>query len=213
MATRGFADGRDRLKWGFFALMALCTLAVLWADERFWIEPGNPRWAHFAPIRGWIIPHGLAGAVALLAGAAQFSDRIRTARPQLHRLAGYAYLAAVSVAAPLAFLVGTGPSQPVSIHVEQGFQASLWWLCAAIAFLCIRNRQVALHKAWMMRSYAFTLIFILSRVPDLFVSGYSDQALSDLLWGLVVAALFAPDLATTARALARLRGRRAAGRP
>jgi uncharacterized membrane protein len=203
MANRDLADGRDRLKWGFFALMALCTLAVIWVDERFWVLPADPRWQHFDPIKWWIVPHGLAGTTALIAGAAQFSDRIRRARPRLHRRLGYVYLGAVSVAAPIALHIGTGPTQPASIHVEQIFQAGLWWLCAAIAFLCIRRRQIALHKAWMMRSYAFTLIFILSRVPDLVVTSYSDQALSDLLWALVVLALFAPDAVATARALVR----------
>jgi uncharacterized membrane protein len=202
MTTVELAAGRDRLKWGFFALIALCTLAVIWVDERFWVLPPGPRWQHFDPIRWWIVPHGLAGTTALIAGAAQFSGRIRRFRPRLHRRLGYVYLGAVSLAAPIALHVGTGPTQPGSIHVEQVFQAGLWWLCAAIAFLCIRRGQVALHKAWMMRSYAFTLIFVLSRLPDLVVASYSDQALSDLLWALVVLALFAPDAVATVRALA-----------
>ena len=103
--------------------------------------------------------------------------------------------------------MGTSAVEPRSIRVEQIFQGGLWWRCAAIAYVCIRNRQVALHKAWMTRSYAFTLIFILSRVPDIVVKQYTDQALSDMLWGLVVFALFAPELVTTARELARSRRR------
>jgi hypothetical protein len=40
-----------------------------------------------------------------------------------------------------------------------------------------------------MRSYGFTLIFVLSRVPDAFIAHYSDQFLGDMLWSLVVVAL------------------------
>ncbi|MDB5672468.1 MAG: hypothetical protein JWO25_3427 [Alphaproteobacteria bacterium] len=208
MATRGFADGRDHLKWGVFALVAACALAVAYVDERFLIRASDPHWRHIEPVKWLLLPHGLFGLTALVAGAVQFSDRIRRAYLPVHRWVGRLYLLSVSIAAPLAFYIGTGPIEPASIRVEQAFQSGLWWLSAAIGFACIRNRQIAAHKAWMMRSYAFTLIFVVSRVPDLVFASYSDQMLSDLLWGLVVLALFVPELGTTMRELARLRGRR-----
>ena len=68
----------------------------------------------------------------------------------------------------------------------------------------------------MMRSYGFTLIFVLSRVPDAFVKSYSDQFLSDMLWGLVIVALIAPELILTSQTLLRIRNakaRHAAGAP
>lgn len=68
---------------------------------------------------------------------------------------------------------------------------------------------MALHKAWMMRSYAFTLIFVLSRVPDRFISSYSDQLLSDVLWSLVVVALIAPEVILTTQTLLRIRSAKA----
>jgi hypothetical protein len=85
------------------------------------------------------------------------------------------------------------------------FQGGFWLLSALVAWACIRSGQMALHKAWMMRSYAFTLIFITSRVPDTFVSSYSDQALSDILWGLVAIGLIAPEIILTTQALWRIR--------
>jgi uncharacterized membrane protein YhaH (DUF805 family) len=77
----------------------------------------------------------------------------------------------------------------------------LWWLTAAIGFVCIRSGRIALHKPWMMRSYGMTLVFVTSRVPDAIFDSYTDQTLSDMLWGLVVLALLAPDFALTAREL------------
>jgi len=67
-----------------------------------------------------------------------------------------------------------------------------------------------MHKLWMMRSYGFCCIFVLSRVPDGFHIQLSDQALADVLWSLVIAALMVPDLVLTARELARIASRRRA---
>ncbi|MFL6720381.1 MAG: DUF2306 domain-containing protein [Sphingomonas sp.] len=199
----------DRLKHFFFALMALAVLLVLWTDERFWLNPADPHWKHIAPVKWLLMIHGLAGATALVSGATQFSTRIRRSMPATHRLIGKIYISAVSVAAPVALWIGTGPLEPVTIHVEQCFQAGLWWLSAMIAWACIRNGQIALHKPWMMRSYGFTLIFVLARVPDAFMSTEDPQFLSDLLWSLVIVAVIAPDIILTTQTLWRIRSAKA----
>jgi uncharacterized membrane protein len=199
----------DRVKWSFFALMGLCVLVVLWVDERFWLNPADPHWKHVAPVKYLLMLHGLGGATALAAGAMQMSSRIRRTRPALHRALGKVYLTAISISAPVAIYMGTSRLEPASIRVEQIFQGGLWWLSAMIAWACIRSGQMPLHKAWMMRSYAFTLIFITSRVPDAFVSSYSDQALSDMLWGLVVVGVLAPELILTTQTLWRIRSAKA----
>ena len=153
--------------------------------------------------------HGLAGLTALGAGAIQMSSRIRRLRPAFHRMLGKVYIGAVTVSAPVAVYLGTSTLEPRSIRVEQVFQGGFWLLSAWVAFACIRSGQMALHKAWMMRSYAFTLIFISSRVPDAFIGSYSDQGLSDLLWGLVAIGLIAPEVILTTQSLWRIRAAKA----
>jgi hypothetical protein len=64
------------------------------------------------------------------------------------------------------------------------------------------------HRDWMIRSYGFTLVFVLSRVPDIFVSHYSDQFLSDMLWSLILCALIAPESIATASAIRRASARK-----
>ena len=209
MATSTRASGAAQVKYAFFGLMGLFVLLVLWTDERFWLNPADPHWKHVAPVKSLLALHGLAGATALSVGAMQMSSRIRRLRPALHRALGKIYIGAVSISAPVAIYMGTSALEPPSIRVEQIFQGGFWWLSALIAWACIRSGQMALHKAWMMRSYAFTLIFITSRVPDAFVSSYSDQALSDILWGLVAIGLIAPELILTAQALWRIRSAKA----
>jgi len=203
------ASTADYVKWSFFALMGLCVLLVLWTDERFWLDPANPHWKHVAPVKYLLMVHGLGGATALTAGAFQMSSRIRRLRPAFHRALGKVYIGAVSVSAPVAIYMGTSSLEPVTIHVEQVFQGGFWLLSAWIAYACIRSGQIALHKPWMMRSYAFTLIFITSRVPDAFIQSYSDQFLSDMLWGLVAIGLVAPELILTTQTLWRIRSAKA----
>ena len=207
--TRASAGASDFVKWSFFAVMGLSVLLVLWTDERFWLNPADPHWKHIAPVK-WLLPiHGLAGLTALIAGAFQMSSRIRQQHIAFHRMLGKIYISAVCVSAPIATYIGTSTLEPVSIRVEQIFQGGLWLLSALVAWACIRSGQMALHKAWMMRSYGFTLIFVLSRVPDAFISSYSDQLLADVLWSLVVVALIAPETILTAQTLLRIRNAKA----
>lgn len=204
MAGATARSERDYVKWAFFALMAACTLLVIFIDERFLVIWSDPEWRHIVRFKWWLLPHGLAGAAALLTGPLQFSDTLRRARPQLHRVTGRIYVGAIClIAAPIGMYIGAN-FEPKAIHLEQSFQAGFWWLTTAVAFVCILNRQVERHKLWMMRSYGFCLVFVLSRVPDAFMH-WNDQLLADVLWSLVVAALVAPDLALTARDLVRKR--------
>ena len=209
-STRPSSASPDLLKRFFFIVLGLCVLLVLWVDERFWFHAAtDPHLQRIAPYKTLLILHGLGGATALTAGTFQMSSRIRSSKPALHRLLGKIYLGAVCFSAPIALYIGTGPLEPVTIHVEQIFQAGCWAGCALIAWACIRSNQMALHKAWMMRSYGLTLIFIMARVPDAFMNTEDPQFLSDMLWSLVIVALIAPELIQTAQTLWRIRSAKA----
>ena len=195
----------DFVKYAFLALVVLSVPVVLWADEGFLIHPADPHWKHIAPVKWLLLIHGLGGLTALTTGTLQMSSRIRRLQPALHRALGKIYLGGVTISAPIAMYMGTSTLEPVTIRFEQWFQGGGWLLSAWIAYACIRNNQMQLHKAWMMRSYAFTLIFLLSRVPDALIPSYSDQFLGDMLWSLVVVAALAPELILTGQTLWRIR--------
>jgi len=207
-STRASGQAPDLVKWAFAGLMVLSVLIVLWVDERFWLNPADPHWKHIAPVRTLLPIHGLAGATALVAGALQMSSRVRR-RVALHRTLGKIYIGAVCISAPVAIYMGTSVLEPETIRIEQIFQGGLWLVSALVAWACIRSGQMALHKAWMMRSYAFTLIFVLSRVPDAVVPSYTDQGLADVLWSLTVLAAISPELILTATTLLRIRNAKA----
>jgi hypothetical protein len=51
------------------------------------IDAKDPVRQHYQPFKWWLLPHGLAGACALLPGPMQFSDRLRKRLARFHRVA------------------------------------------------------------------------------------------------------------------------------
>src|SRR6516164_9375065 len=90
-----------RAKYLLFAVIGMMLAYVIPHDESFLVHPKDPLWQHYEPFKRWLLPHGIAGACALLLGPMQFSERLRERFRQLHRVVGRIYLAGVFVAAPV----------------------------------------------------------------------------------------------------------------
>jgi uncharacterized membrane protein len=183
-------------KWALFALMGLLTLGVISIDERFLIDKTDEEWAHIAPFQWWLLPHGLAGFVALTIGPFQFSQRLRRNHLALHRIMGRVYIAAICIAAPLAIYIGShfDPDNKLS-NAEDVAQAGGWMLCAILAWIFAMKRNIPLHRQWIARSYGFTFVFIMARAPH--IVGWHWASEPDFVtyrWFLVFAALIVPDL-------------------
>ncbi len=194
------------VRWAFFLLVLASILIVIYADELFLFNAKDPEWAHIAPFKWLLLVHGLAGATALLTGPFQFSDTLRRTNLKLHRWLGRFYIGGIFIAAPLATYIGVHFEKPIT-SVEQPAQAGLWFLTTAIALICVLNRNIALHKIWMMKSYCFCLVFVMSRVTDIIPIHFDDAQLDNFLWYLVVAALVGPDIVMTVREFWRKRVR------
>ena len=74
-----------RPKYLLFAFIALMLAYVLRHDEIFLIDPQDPEWQHIHSFRWYLLPHGIAGACALLLAPMQFSDRLRRRFPGVER--------------------------------------------------------------------------------------------------------------------------------
>lgn len=184
----------DYAKWTLFGVLGIVSLYTLVASESYLLDPHSRHWNAIAPFKWILMPHAILGLTALVLGPLQFSSRIRRARPQLHRLIGRIYVSAVAVAAPVGAYIGA-TYMPYPFNYEQPAQGGVWFLTTAIAFLAIRKKNVALHRQWMARSYAFTFFFILSRVPLITVHLSTNPVMfATVLWYLMVATLIAPDL-------------------
>src|SRR5215469_18500760 len=90
-----------RVKHLLFVVLGLMFAYVLVHDESFLVNRRDPIWSHYEPFKWWLLPHGVAGACALLLGPLQFSERLRCRFRKLHRVLGRIYVAGVFIAAPL----------------------------------------------------------------------------------------------------------------
>src|ERR1700682_1627026 len=129
-----------RPKYLLFAFIGLLYAYVLINNEGFLINPKDQEWQHIESFKWWLLPHGLAGACALILGPMQFSDRLRQRFTKLHRVMGRFYIAAVFIAAPLGVYIQylderLGSSR--SFTIETVIQSGLWMLTTAIALAFI----------------------------------------------------------------------------
>ncbi len=125
--------------------------------------------------RHLLIPHTLAGTLALLIGPINFSKRIRQRHLQLHRFLGRVYVVSVFIGSFTGIALAAGrPGLPGTT-----MQATAWMVCTTAAFLTARNRQITSHRQWMARSYAVTFTFVSSRILNLVPAYWSH--LGDVL--------------------------------
>ena len=150
-----------------FAAIGLMLAYVIPHDESFLVHPKDPVWQHYEPFKWWLLPHGIAGACALLLGPMQFSDRLCNRFRKLLRVVGRFYVAGVFVAAPLGLYIQyfqerTGDSR--SFSIAAAVDAALWMMTTGIALVFIFKGQVQEHRQWMTRSFAVAPVFLEGRV-------------------------------------------------
>src|ERR1700744_1818031 len=156
--------------------------------------------------RHLLIPHTLAGSLALLIGPINFSSRIRQRHLRLHRILGYIYVISVFVGSFTGIALAAGrPGLPGT-----SMQAVAWMVCTIAALITARNRQITQHRQWMARSYAVTFTFVSSRVLNLWPRYWSH--LGDVLSAVGViaftlASLLIVDLGLNWHELTTRRGR------
>jgi uncharacterized membrane protein len=195
-SSRSYAK---RILW--LALAAIAITAVITYDIPF-LNPAHPFRPFFFSARFLLIPHILAAFTAVLVGPFQFSTRLRQRIPRLHRVLGRVYAGAVCLAAVTAFLMG--PTQPPSFRDFGDTLAALWLVCTLAAFLTARNRQIAQHRIWAIRSYAVAFIFFFDRLP----LGFDFRNPTNFVayvYILMLGALVVPDIASHWQALTRRR--------
>ncbi len=150
--------------------------------------------------RHLLIPHALAGMLALFIGPILFSSRTRQRYIQLHRILGRIYVISVFVGAATGVALAAGrPGSPGTI-----FQATAWVVCTIAALITARNRQTVQHRQWMVRSYAVTFTFVSSRVLNLwpwYWSHLGDAFAAAGLIAFTLASLIVVELGLNWRAL------------
>jgi uncharacterized membrane protein len=162
------APGSSRLKFKpvLWISLGLTALFVFITSEALLIADYGMYHAYRLQViadRHLLIPHTFCGILALLAGPTQFSSRLRQRHLKVHRVLGRIYVISVFIGALTGIALAAGrPGLPGT-----SVQAAAWMVCTTAAFITARNRQIAQHRQWMVRSYAVTFTFVSSRVLNL----------------------------------------------
>jgi uncharacterized membrane protein len=188
-----------RPKYLLFGFIALMLAYVIPHDESFLVHPKDPLWQHYEAFKWWLLPHGIAGACALLLGPMQFSDRLRQRFGRLHRVVGRIYVAGVFVAAPLGFYIQYFEERmgnPQSFSIAAAVDAALWMITTGMAMVFILKGKVQEHRQWMTRSFAVALVFLEVRVIG-GVGGWENldvHANETIVWTCLAFSILLADL-------------------
>jgi hypothetical protein len=188
-----------RPKYLLFAAIGLMLAYVIPHDESFLVHPKDPLWQHYEPFKWWLLPHGIAGACALLLGPMQFSDRLRRRFRQVHRVVGRVYVAGVFVAAPLGSYIQYFEERmgdPRSFSVAAAADAALWMITTGIALVFILKGRGQEHRQWMTRSFAVAIVFLEVRVIGgvIGLSSLDVHANETIVWACLAFSILSADL-------------------
>jgi uncharacterized membrane protein YozB (DUF420 family) len=132
------------------------------------------------PFEVWklfFFPHIVLGVIALLIGAYQLTKRSRR-RPKLHkrlgRVYGTAILLNVLIVPYIALYATGGANSTVAFLVLD----VLWFGTTALGIRAILKKDVSRHRAWMLRSYSITFVFVTFRIVLLLLQLALDASMS-----------------------------------
>jgi uncharacterized membrane protein len=188
--------------------MAAMTTSVIFYSEVPLLRQTKER-AYLSTIPWLIVPHVLAGVIALLSGPLQFSSTLRRRNPRLHRILGRVYVCSVLIAAPLAITLSNHRHDPREIHfvISSAVQAGTWIITTVAAFVTAYNGWFQQHREWMVRSYAVTFTFVGTRVlqPIPLWNRHSEAGFAIETIIITFMAILIPDIALHWRELTKQR--------
>jgi uncharacterized membrane protein len=192
---------RSQSKVVFFVIFGLLTVFVTYMKNARVFDSTSEIAQHFAPVRWYLVPHAFFGALAMVLGVFQFSNRLRARYLKIHRTLGYVYVVSVFVAAPLAVPMTArfGPSLVAASSV----QSFGWMLTTAIALYCVRHGNVVQHRRWMIRSYPFAMVFTVTRliIPIPAVRQLGVAGIEAVVWTVIALAAILPNVLLDWRAI------------
>jgi uncharacterized membrane protein len=197
------------------ALVALSAVPVIAGSLRVLevaggpqVLPTNPRIdASPAPV----VVHVLAAAVFALVGAFQFPAKLRRGHLDWHRRAGRVLVGAGLLVAGSALwmtLFYPGATGGDVLWAARLLFGSSMAASIVLGFTAIRRRDIAAHRAWMIRAYALGL----GAGTQAFTQGIGEAAFgtSDLSTGLSLSSAWVVNLAVAEWIIRRPSARRAA---
>jgi len=182
-AAAGSIDGMNsRRSWLIpTGLIALTVIPSLGGAARLGdlashgpVTADNARF-HAMPLP--VVLHIVAALIYCFAGAFQFAPRFRRRHPRWHRASGWVLVpAGLTVAVSGVWMTLTyafPPPDGLAVKIERLIVGPAMFAAIVLAVLAVRARNIAAHRAWMIRAYALG-------------QGAGTQALTQLPWILLI---------------------------
>ncbi len=153
-------------RWVVLALGALLCVGVAVVSYRYLVPGvvlaplvvGNP---FLVP---WLTVHAAAAATALLVAPLQFRSRLRARWPKLHRVLGRVYVTGCLAGGVTGLLLALGSTSGPAATLGFGALAVVWFYATARAWRLAVRRELAVHREWMIRSFALTFAAVTVRL-------------------------------------------------
>ena len=173
-------ESKIQFKWKLIVLLTLGAAAFAVAPYVLF-DPAQSRVelnASFPLHYPLILVHIFASLLALVVGWLQFIPRLRSSRPELHRMVGRFYLGFVLIGSITGLVVGMYTSSYIR---QMAFLALvvLWLFTGWKGYASARQRKFAAHGVWMTRNYAVTLVAATARLVTplcivIYLAGHQD---------------------------------------
>ncbi|MES2299746.1 MAG: DUF2306 domain-containing protein [Pseudomonadota bacterium] len=155
---------RDHAALLFLGVVTVLTMLVMLKVELPLLMGLSPDWERkIDSYRVILHIHAVLGSVALFSAPLQFVGHFRRSHVRLHRRLGMSYALSVLASAPIGVYIAFAHLSGLEMWAG-ALQGVMWFGCTALAVRTIFNRQLAQHRLWIMRSYALTLTFVVSRL-------------------------------------------------
>jgi uncharacterized membrane protein len=154
---------------GNILVLGAPTVIALWFISAFaltYLTNEPTQFGIYWPRHRWLLPHVIAGIVALLLGPAQLWLGINGWTGILHRVVGVLYVAAVAVSSAAAFYLARHTDFGWVFGLGLTSMASVWIITTCLAIIAICLHRTEQHREWMVRSYIVTFAFVTFRVLD-----------------------------------------------
>jgi uncharacterized membrane protein YozB (DUF420 family) len=174
----------------YYLLIVFMFLALAYAHSSPPTEGSDSARLYFKIL--WL--HFVLGAVALLIGPMQFSEKVRRSSINRHRVLGVAYVSSVFISGMAGFWMAFNSQMPM-FGYSLAVLDVVWIVTTGTGFYFALNGEISRHALWMKRSFITTNVFVLFRffIPiALIVTPKGDDpeyqfavAVQIALWGML----------------------------
>lgn len=189
--------GRNAVVWGGFTLFVVLGVAFLVRDALKYLDWNPAVYQRFWPQRALLAGHIVGASLCLMLAPFQFSARLRSRRPRVHRAIGWTYVSAAILSASLTFPLGFFSSCRMCIPPFAIWSVLLFIVTALAVLMAVRRRFDA-HRQFMVRSWVLLNGFVIVRLdthfPLPFPTGLEIDRPAMLIWAAWVVPLILTEM-------------------